>query len=404
MVGSVTGARGYRVLLVAFVAALAVGLALARPVGASQVAEGDVASFTLDGPGGPRSGDAPFGGDGAAAQDFGIDSFGTYTWSILDAAGALLDSGTIVVDSGAQPCAAAELDEGSSCAGVTHSPLDASPSFITVATRQPVAAGVTTTSAVTSPVGSAPTSAAPTTAATTEGADAGEEDRSSVPWVLVAVAGSGLVLVGLGLRRLFGSSSDDDATPGGGAPATIEKVPPPPSTPEEKPPVCRIEVQANEINGLGIYHLCLIFHDRHGARYFRGGPGETTWKDGFLGRVTATTGKHVPGAVDWEPGCATVLIAEGPEVCAKKDLLYAELQRINRMAAGYELEGPNSNTTVRRLLRAAGVPQEKPNVLTPGWDHDGLDPKPPKPSGPGPVPAPAPVPIPPSTPPGGSGR
>lgn len=398
MVGSVTGARGYRVLLVAFVAAF---VGLMGPASASQVIEGDVASFTLDGPGGPRSGDAPFGSDGAAAQDFGIDSFGTYTWSILDGAGTVLDSGTIVVDAGAQPCAAADLDDGSSCAGVTHSPLDDSPSFITVATRQLITTA-TTTSEVASPAGSTPTSAAPTTAATPEQAAADEDDDASAPWALIAVAGCGLVLVGLGLRRLFGSSSDDDATPGGGAPATIEKVPPPPA--EKKPPVCRVEVQANEINGLGIYHLCLIFHDQHGARYFRGGPGETTLKDGFLGRVTATTGKHVPGAIDWEPGCPTVLIAEGPDVCAKKDLLYAELQRIYRMGAGYELEGPNSNTTVRRLLRAAGLPQKKPDVLTPGWDHDGLDPKPPRPTGPGPVPAPAPVPIPPSTPPAGSGR
>lgn len=392
MVGSVTGARGYRVLLVALVVAFAVGFVLVGPAGATQVAEGDVLTFTLDGPGGPQSGAGPVAGDGTVTRDFGIDSFGTYTWSILDDSGAEVDSGTIVVDDVEQPCAASDLDEGTSCAGVTHSPLDASPSFITLATRPAIVAGVTTTSEVSSPAGSAP--------ATAPESEGDQDDESSGPWVLVTAVGCGLVLVGLGLSRLFGSSSDDDAVPGGGAPATIEKVPPPPA--EKTPPVCRVEVQANEINGLGVYHLCLIFHDRHGARYFRGGPGETTWKDGLLGRVTATTGKHVPGAVDWEPGCPTVLIAEGPDVCAKKDLLFAEGQRINRMGAGYEIEGPNSNTTVRSLLRAAGLPEKKPDVLTPGWDHRGLHPKP---TGPGPVPAPAPVPIPPSTPPsGGPGK
>ena len=308
----------------------------------------------------------------------------------------------IVVDEGEQPCAATDLEEEDSCAGVTHSPLDASPSFITLATHQPIAA-VTTTAAP-----------APTTGATTPPTDSppapeevADEDDSSTPWGLVAGLGGGLVLIGLGVTRFFGSSSSSGSpseSPSGGPPATIVTVPPPTST-ESEPQVCRVEVQANEINGLGIYHLCLIFTDEHGARYFRGGPGETTLKDGLLGRVTGHTGKHVPGAVDWEPGCPTVLIAEGPDVCAKKELLFDELSRINRMGAAYELEGPNSNTTVRRLLRAAGLPEEKPDVLTPGWDHDGLDPKPPKPTGPGPKPAPAPVPKTPTPPPaGGPGR
>ena len=371
---------------------------------AAQVEEDEVLTVTLDGPGGARSGDGPVAGDGTAELDFGIDSFGAYTWAIFDDAGADVASGTIVVDEGEQSCAAAGLGEGESCAGVTHSPLEASPSFITIATHQPIAIAATTTTEISSPAGSA------TSTATTAAPAREDEGDSSTPWVPIAVAGCGLVLVGLGLRKFFGGSrsdSDSDGTsggsPGGGAPATIEKVPPTPSS-ESKPQVCRVEVQANEINGLGIYHLCLIFHDEHGARYFRGGPGETSWKDGILGSVTATTGKHVPGAVDWEPGCPTVQIAQGPDVCAKKDLLFAESQRINRMGAGYELEGPNSNTTVRRLLRAAGLPEKKPNVLTPGWDHGGLDPKPPRPSGPGPTPAPAPVPLPPTPPTTGGPR
>ena len=399
MVKGVTGARRYGLL--ASFALLFLALVGSTHVGA-QVAEDDVLTFTLDGPSGPQSADEPVSGDGTAEHDFGIGSFGTYTWSILDDAGDEVGIGTIVVDEGEQPCAAADLEEGDSCAGVTHSPLDASPSFITLATHQPIAA-VTTTAAP-----------APTTGATTPPTDsppapeeAADEDDSSTPWGLVAGLGGGLVLIGLGVTRFFGSSSSSESpseSPSGGPPATIVTVPPPTST-ESEPQVCRVEVQANEINGLGIYHLCLIFTDEHGARYFRGGPGETTLKDGLLGRVTGHTGKHVPGAVDWEPGCPTVLIAEGPDVCAKKELLFDELSRINRMGAAYELEGPNSNTTVRRLLRAAGLPEEKPDVLTPGWDHDGLDPEPPKPTGPGPKPAPAPVPKPPTPPPaGGPGR
>lgn len=400
MVTGVTGARRYG-LLVLVAAALFAAIVASTHAGA-QVAAGDVVAFTLDGPSGPQSADEPVADDGTAEHDFGIDSYGTYTWSILDTAGDEVGIGTIVVVEGEQPCAAADLEEGDSCAGVTHSPLDASPSFITLATHQPIAA-VTTTAAP-----------APTTGATTPPTDSppapeevADEDDSSTPWGLVAGLGGGLVLIGLGVTRFFGSSSSSGSpseSPSGGPPATIVTVPPPTST-ESEPQVCRVEVQANEINGLGIYHLCLIFTDEHGARYFRGGPGETTLKDGLLGRVTGHTGKHVPGAVDWEPGCPTVLIAEGPDVCAKKELLFDELSRINRMGAAYELEGPNSNTTVRRLLRAAGLPEEKPDVLTPGWDHDGLDPKPPKPTGPGPKPAPAPVPKTPTPPPaGGPGR
>lgn len=398
-----TGAGRYRSLAITVVLLALVQFVGLATVGA-QVAEGDVVRFLIDGPGGPREGDEPLAADGTASHDFGIDSYGTYTWTIVDEAGEEIDAGTIVVDAAGQPCAAGDLDEDSSCAGVTHSAFGDSPSYITVATRRAIVAPTTTAPSTSS------TAPAPSTAPASSDSDDGESDDSSTPWVPIAAAGSGLILIGIGLTKFFGSSrsdsSDDDAgaAVGGGEPATIVPVPATTSA-EPEVPVCRVEVQANEINGLGVHHLCLIFHDRHGARYFRGGPGEMTLEDGLLGRVTGTTGKHVPGAVDWEPGCPTVLIAEGPDVCAKKELLFAELRRINRMGANYELEGPNSNTTVRRLLRAAGLPERKPDVSAPGWDHDGLDPSPPEPAGPGPQPAPAPVPHPPSPPStGGPGK
>lgn len=208
-----------------------------------------------------------------------------------------------------------------------------------------------------------------------------------------------VVLIILALLLLFGGAFLTFGSPSAGGkpppappkgPPTTGSAPAPPVIVTRPPgvPSCRIEVQATKITalkGLPVYHLCVVYFDQNGvATYFRGGPGGPGGEPPY-GTIEAITGAHVPGSIDYQAGCPTVVVAKGPKVCGANVLLAAECARVNKLGVRYNKFGPNSNTTARRLLKAAGARQDKPVWSAPGWDDTALDPPPPDTTGIAPV-------------------
>lgn len=345
------------------------GVLTADPASAQTL--GPSVRIQFAGPGGSGDTSVPVADDGTVEADFGITRFGSYSWSIFADDGELLAQGVIVVDEAEEPCDAGTLQVGGSCAGVTHENLDGSPSFLTFAIRgEPATAEPSTTSTAAVNVDDEPDVVT-------------SSDGGSNLWLVVVVIGLLLLLLSVFLTWSPSSRKKKGPPPPPPPPPTppAAATPPPAYVPPKPPkPVCRIEVEATRIpavRSLPVYHLCVVYYDANGKpTYFRGGPGRPPSPGKPHGNITAISGPHVPGAVDWSPGCPSIVVAEGPHVCGKDKLLATEIKRINTLLVTYAPFGPNSNTTARRLLKAAGVPEKKPVTIAPGWGDKDLDPRP----------------------------
>jgi hypothetical protein len=143
---------------------------------------------------------------------------------------------------------------------------------------------------------------------------------------------------------------------------------------------CRIEVQATPIPiGIG-WHLAILYTDESKDKYiFRGQPGNHTCPgheddldgtlDGFGSRYYGPSSvTHGEASVDWAEDPPSVIVAAGREACGKNACFSNMLIATRQSCIPYHVLGPNSNTVVRAMLQACGLPVLKPEVFTPGWE------------------------------------
>lgn len=145
---------------------------------------------------------------------------------------------------------------------------------------------------------------------------------------------------------------------------------------------CKIEVTSKPVifppnSGISVGdHALIIFTDESRREYiYRGGPwveGKTTCgeQNGNIcvleDPILESPDKNVS---DTSTYMRSVLLA-GANACAKRTCFDSELQRINALKMPYNpVQGPNSHTVVRTMLRNCGLPEYVPagqNLF--GWD------------------------------------
>lgn len=183
-------------------------------------------------------------------------------------------------------------------------------------------------------------------------------------------------------------------------------------------PSCKIEVRANKLGGIGPlswYHLHIVFTDSSGNQTgLRGGPsghgpgggsGLATElsggssdsssagtsdaltsgcsgsgsnpasssdssagnPNGPFGTIVTQVSPYDPSFIDYEPTAPSVVIEEGPAVCAKLSQMESELKNLQDANTRYSPFGPNSNSVVSSVLRRIGLkPQIPDGVWAPG--------------------------------------
>lgn len=154
---------------------------------------------------------------------------------------------------------------------------------------------------------------------------------------------------------------------------------------------CTVEVRYRPVIG-PTNHAFIVTADSDSVTYFRRGPAgfglgsgssgsgaasassDTSGGDRAMrgwGPIVTDYGPYVPGTVDWTTrpsGQQTV--RQVPGSCDAIEATFAaEADRIEAAQIPYEPTGPNSNTTVRVLLEAAGIADVIPVVWAPGWNH-----------------------------------
>ncbi len=159
--------------------------------------------------------------------------------------------------------------------------------------------------------------------------------------------------------------------------------------PDRGSTACRIDVRGTYV-GYWSWHLFIVFTDSSGRQTgFRGGPerggksssssssssgssssGSSGSSGGRYGNVVMTVGPYNSSFPDWSPNAPSRTVMRGAGACPKKACFATQSARINASGTTYRPLGPNSNSAVSSLLTRCGVPREKPDLNTPGWDRD----------------------------------
>lgn len=117
-------------------------------------------------------------------------------------------------------------------------------------------------------------------------------------------------------------------------------------------------------------HLFIIFTDVDGVEWYsRGGPTGLLCPIRYCGDIFVSGGKYDSAAEDWYPSAVSKEIAKGSIPFGKFTCLLTNGNLINSWMIPYKPLGPNSNSVVRTLLQSCGLPQEKPDVVAPGWNQ-----------------------------------
>jgi hypothetical protein len=134
---------------------------------------------------------------------------------------------------------------------------------------------------------------------------------------------------------------------------------------------CEVDVRAvgaGVVGGaVGAKHLFLVVTDKVGNQYgARGGPDVP---GGVFALIETDFGRYESGLFpDYDPSALSLAVLKGPDACDKKDCVSDACRAIDEAEVGYEIGGPNSNSVASELLKACGIPRQKPDVWAPGWD------------------------------------
>ncbi len=164
-----------------------------------------------------------------------------------------------------------------------------------------------------------------------------------------------------------------------------------PDDSERPADMCTVEVRYKRVIG-PTHHAFIVTTDSDSVNYFRGGPAGNGFGSGSSGSgassassgtsggadamrgwgpIVTRYGPYQPGTIDWTTrptGQQTVRQTAG-SCDAIEGVFAAEADRIEAARIPYSPFGPNSNTTVRTLLEAAGITDVTPVVWAPGWNH-----------------------------------
>jgi hypothetical protein len=135
--------------------------------------------------------------------------------------------------------------------------------------------------------------------------------------------------------------------------------------------ICANLVRATApFRGLRAYHLFILTTDQRSTRYFyRAGP-RNAWPS--HGPVTVMDGHYIPMSPDWNGNGQPTWSETIPGWQAAQNLhstLAAALARVGAARVSYDWFGPNSNSTVGEMLRAAAYGMLQPTDHAPGFRH-----------------------------------
>ena len=183
-----------------------------------------------------------------------------------------------------------------------------------------------------------------------------------------------------------GDSAPDNKMPaapkGDPGPAPDNKMPSPVAKPacQQQPNNCRncrIEIRIKNSHLLIVFTGAELVPTPNGKAVFEGYPV------GYPQIIEATERSYdsrddLAGWSLWvgetEPGSqSNLVLLDGPQACAKEELLRASVFEINNWQKRYYIDRRNSNTTARTLLHDAGIQEQLPpgagSMLTIGWNR-----------------------------------